>query len=1117
MTGGSSGDHPAMTAIFMRWFILVLCCFGLGAVQAAVVATDDFNRADGELGANWSRPIGSEGNLVITNQQVGVGVENAHCFAYWSTNSFNDDQYSQATITIIGPWTGVSVRTDAVQDLFYFAFVFGPNDYRIYLRWDGEYYSLATGSSETWQVGDTLRLEVSGSQTPVTVTMYRNGKPVLLWVSTSSDPVKTGGSPGVGIYSRTGAHLTLDNFEGGNLDLDTNAPTVPQGLTLTGTIFGQLSLSWIASTDDVAVAGYVIERCDGGDCTDFTQVAATSQTNFTDTGLSPVTTYSYRIRATDAAGNLSAYSGVVTGTTGIPVPPSVSVISNQNTSVGVAIGPFPFFVSDPGIDPATLTVTAISSNQALVPDQNLSIVNLGVQRDMTIIPVDGQVGTSTITISVGNGVNSTNTSFVLTINPPGWGESIWSNASSITIPASGGAAPYPSPIAVSGVVGTITNIEVTLHGMSHTVPSDVDMLLVGPDGQGVVLMSATIGSYPISNITFSLSDQASYALPQNSEMAPGTFRPTDYAANHTNTPHVFPPPAPSAPFTTNLSTFNGISPNGTWSLYVSDSGSGVGNIAGGWGMALRTVSPPNLGSITNLSTWVNTATPPIPFTVSDAETPASNLVVTAKSSNQSIVPDSNILLGGVDTNRAVVLTPARDQMGTTLISLIVTDGDEMSVTNTFLLTVDPAPLTVSVDSFSRLYGGTNPLLTGQIAGLQVGDDITVTLSTTATTSSPVGVYPITPVLNDPNGRLVNYTVAFVDGMLSITPTALTIIANDASKGYDGLAYSGGNGVTYAGFVNGDNPGSLTGALSYTGNSQGAINVGSYIITPGGASDPNYSISFVDGTLSVTPALSSVAVSSQPNPSLPGTNVAFTAVVTAVGPVITVPSGFIQFKADNLSLGSAIPLVSGVGTLVTGALTHGSHSVTAEYSGDGNFVGVTNGLPVAQVVNTPPQAGTNSVLGYENVTTQIAASILVASGSDADMDPLTLISVSPASEVGGKLTLLSGTINYSPPTNYIGADSFSYTLTDPYNSVATGIVEMTVKSTEVTLSSLVDLSGGFSIAGSGRPNGTYLVQASSDLVHWSVVGTVTADETGSIQFTDSIATDIQARFYRTVAQ
>jgi hypothetical protein len=188
------------------------------------LAADTFNRADGPLGVNWTKPIASENNLVIVNNQVGVDVENSHNYAFWSANSFTDDQYSQITITKMGPWPGVIVRADGVLDRFYLGLLFGPNDYRIYRRWDGGYYLLAAGTTETWQVGDVLTLGVRGSANPMTLTLYHNGNAVLSWTSSSDAEVRTGGSPGIGIYSPAGLGLTLDNWEGGNLGPDTPTP-----------------------------------------------------------------------------------------------------------------------------------------------------------------------------------------------------------------------------------------------------------------------------------------------------------------------------------------------------------------------------------------------------------------------------------------------------------------------------------------------------------------------------------------------------------------------------------------------------------------------------------------------------------------------------------------------------------------------------------------------------------------------------------------------------------------------------------------------------------------------------------------------------------------------------
>src|SRR5690606_15096989 len=75
---------------------------------------------------------------------------------------------------------------------------------------------------------------------------------------------------------------------------------------------------WTASTDDVGVIGYRVERCQGSSCTNFAQVGTPTGTTFADSGLTASTTYRYRVRATDAAGNLSGYSAISSATTDTP-------------------------------------------------------------------------------------------------------------------------------------------------------------------------------------------------------------------------------------------------------------------------------------------------------------------------------------------------------------------------------------------------------------------------------------------------------------------------------------------------------------------------------------------------------------------------------------------------------------------------------------------------------------------------------------------------------------------------------------------------------------------------------------------------------------------------------
>lgn len=97
-------------------------------------------------------------------------------------------------------------------------------------------------------------------------------------------------------------------------------------LSATATSTTQINISWGASTDNIGVTNYLVERCQGAGCANFVQIAAQLATTLNDTGLTPGTSYSYRVRATDAASNRSGYSSVASATT-------------LSTSISVTISP----------------------------------------------------------------------------------------------------------------------------------------------------------------------------------------------------------------------------------------------------------------------------------------------------------------------------------------------------------------------------------------------------------------------------------------------------------------------------------------------------------------------------------------------------------------------------------------------------------------------------------------------------------------------------------------------------------------------------------------------------------------------------------------------------------
>ncbi len=157
----------------------------------------------------------------------------------------------------------------------------------------------------------------------------------------------------------------------------------------------------------------------------------------------------------------------------------------------------------------------------------------------------------------------------------------FSNPTSIAIPGSGTsgpASPYPSAIVVSGLGGTVGRIEVSLFGVSHTFPDDIDVLLVGPSGANVLLMSDCGTGYDISNVDLTFADDGP-PLPENTQIVSGTYQPTNYGVST----DLFAAPAPVGPYGGTLSSLRGTEPNGTWQLFVmDDAAQDTGGISGGW-------------------------------------------------------------------------------------------------------------------------------------------------------------------------------------------------------------------------------------------------------------------------------------------------------------------------------------------------------------------------------------------------------------------------------------------------------------------------------------------------------------------------------------------------------
>ena len=254
------------------------------------------------------------------------------------------------------------------------------------------------------------------------------------------------------------------------------------------------------------------------------------------------------------------------------------------------------------------------------------------------------------------------TIFIFTVSSGRASAQTFVNPAPITIFDNGPAIPaYPSTINVTGASGRITKVVVTLNGFTHNFPDDVGVLLVGPGGQKVRLMSDVGGVVAVvTPVNIPIDDRGAAFLPDNAALTNAISKPTQglsstggdgnlHAAN-------FPLPAPAGPYSVLMSDFIGTSANGTWSLYVDDDTAGnAGTFANGWTLTITT------GGVFTNSTpiTINDVLPatPYPSTVGAAGFTGNITKVTVRlnSLSHTFPDDIGVLLVG-PTGTAVRLT-----------------------------------------------------------------------------------------------------------------------------------------------------------------------------------------------------------------------------------------------------------------------------------------------------------------------------------------------------------------------------------------------------------------------------------------------------------------------------
>jgi uncharacterized delta-60 repeat protein/uncharacterized repeat protein (TIGR01451 family) len=330
----------------------------------------------------------------------------------------------------------------------------------------------------------------------------------------------------------------------------------------------------------------------------------------------------------------------------------------------------------------------------------------------------------------------------------------FTNPSPITIVDISPASPYPSSITVTGLVGVVSKVTMTVTNLSHGSPSDIEMLLVGPTGTNTVVMSDAGGHNFITNVTLTFDDAAANSLPIASVITNGTYKPTNFGLADQ-----FPSPAPPAPWAATLSAFNGSNPNGLWSLYiVDDLVIFSGSISRGWSVSITAFGL--IAAAADLSVTMTAA--PDPVVVS------SNLTYTIVVTNHGPWEATGIVLSNsLPEGATLVSTNATQGTFAANGALVWTIGTlAKDATATATIIVRPGIAGSAISTSSVLAVQADPNLANNVA-------TTTTTVSAATADLALGVVVTPDVVFIGTGNNLTYSIA-VTNLGPATATAVTV-------------------------------------------------------------------------------------------------------------------------------------------------------------------------------------------------------------------------------------------------------------------------------------------------------------------------------------------------------
>ena len=440
------------------------------------------------------------------------------------------------------------------------------------------------------------------------------------------------------------------------------------------------------------------------------------------------------LTVSDGTGGTNSTNFVV-NVTPLNDAPEISAIADLVTSEDTPTGAIPFTVGDVETPAASLVVTGESSNLLLVPNANIRFGGSGTNRTVTVTPATNQFGSAMITVTLRDAEGlAVNSSFVLTViaeNDPPIISALVDQSTSEDTPKTVvfAVSDVETPAASLVVTGESSNLLLVPNanirfGGSGTNRTVTVTPATNQFGSTTITLTVTNADGGSASLTFALVVNAVNDLPVISSIADqnideDTLTPAlMFIIGDVETPagslvvtasSSTPALAPESSITFGGSGSNrsvtvtplaNASGSATITLTVSD-GDG-GSMSTSFVVTVNAVNDrPVVSTIGSRVTDEDMPTGAIAFTVGDVETAASNLIVTASSSELSLVPATGIALGGSGTNRTITLTPATNQFGPTTITVTVRDAEGLAVNSSFVLTViavnDPPSISALVD------------------------------------------------------------------------------------------------------------------------------------------------------------------------------------------------------------------------------------------------------------------------------------------------------------------------------------------------------------------------------------------------------------------------------------